>query len=64
MGMNRRVRCWGADSDGVASPPRRVKFRSVSAANGTHVCGLRVNRKVRCWGRNHLDQAKVPPALR
>ncbi|MEJ7810806.1 MAG: TonB family protein [Gemmatimonadaceae bacterium] len=63
--------CWGRNSSGelglggpdgeaYTSPTEvrdyRVRFRSVSAGIGAHVCGIDVSGLVECWGRNDHGQ--------
>ncbi len=43
-----KVRCWGADTWGQASPPP-AKFKSVSAGT-VHTCGVKRSAKLSCWG--------------
>ncbi|MCY3586170.1 MAG: hypothetical protein OXG76_10815 [Acidimicrobiaceae bacterium] len=67
------VACWGSNDAsrlispgelevldaGVARPPAG-KFIMISAAGGTHSCGVRVDGTLECWGSDFAGQASPP----
>ena len=60
---SQQVVCWGANSDGQASPPvglRRVARISVGAS---HTCAVTWQNVVKCWGSNLFGQSLVPTEL-
>ena len=51
--------CWGANSEGQATPPGGT-FVQVDAA-AEHTCAVRTDGSVACWGRDSAGQATPPP---
>jgi alpha-tubulin suppressor-like RCC1 family protein len=53
------VECWGANTEGQASPPGEIELTAVSAGVG-HTCGIRTDDGVTCWGADNERQASPP----
>ncbi len=49
--------CWGADVDGLLSPPAGAFTAVESSRRANTACGLRTDGTIECWG----DVARSPP---
>ena len=61
MTVDGRVRCWGSNRSGKATPPEDLGPVVQLAAGDAHICALTTAGQVRCWGVNASDQLAVPP---
>lgn len=56
-----RVRCWGDNSSGQTSVPKKKLFSAISAG-GSHSCGIRdSDEHAQCWGDDSFGQVSDAP---